>query len=107
MFLLSSKLACARNSRADAISFVSFFLVIALNPCISNAQTVRISYAGLSGYNVPLWVSQEAGLFKKYGLPVELVLIDRSVHGVLVVAVGCAGQDGLIRQREELIQQKE
>lgn len=55
---------------------VAFFLAVALNPCVSHAQTVRISYAGLSGYNVPLWVSQEAGLFKKYELPAELVLID-------------------------------
>ena len=85
MFLLSSKLASARNLRADVISFVSFFLVIALNPCISNAQTVRISYAGLSGYNVPLWVSQDAGLFKKYGLPAELVLIDGGSTNIQVL----------------------
>ena len=40
-----------------------------------HAQTVRISYAGISGYNVPLWVADEAGLFKKHGLPEELILI--------------------------------
>jgi len=40
-----------------------------------HAQTVRISYAGISGYNVPLWVADEAGLFKKYGLTEELILI--------------------------------
>lgn len=39
------------------------------------AQTVRVSYGGTSGYNVPVWVSQEAGLFKKYGLTAELILI--------------------------------
>ena len=40
-----------------------------------HAQTVRISYAGISGYNVPLWVADEAGLFKKYKLAEELILI--------------------------------
>ena len=40
-----------------------------------HAQTVRTSYGGTSGYNVPLWVTQEAGLFKKYGLTSELILI--------------------------------
>ena len=40
-----------------------------------HAETVRISYAGISGYNVPLWVADEAGLFKKYGLTEELILI--------------------------------
>ncbi|HEY1374935.1 MAG TPA: ABC transporter substrate-binding protein [Candidatus Binatia bacterium] len=43
-------------------------------PPISRAQTVRISYAGISGYNVPLWVAHEAGLFRKYGLNDELIL---------------------------------
>jgi NitT/TauT family transport system substrate-binding protein len=40
-----------------------------------HSQTVRISYAGISGYNVPLWVADEAGLFKKYKLAEELILI--------------------------------
>ena len=39
------------------------------------AQTARVSYGGTSGYNVPLWVTYEAGLFKKYGLTAELILI--------------------------------
>lgn len=39
------------------------------------AQSLRISYGGTSGYNVPMWVTQEAGLFKKYGLGVELIMI--------------------------------
>jgi ABC-type nitrate/sulfonate/bicarbonate transport system substrate-binding protein len=85
VFLIPPKLACARNLRAGVISLVSFFLVIAFNACISHAQTVRISYAGLSGYNVPLWVSQEAGLFKKYGLPAELVLIDGGSTNIQVL----------------------
>ena len=36
------------------IRVVSFFLTVVLTPCISHGQTVRTSYAGLSGYNVPL-----------------------------------------------------
>src|SRR5215467_13227642 len=67
------------------IRFSLFFVAFALSPCISPAQTVRISYAGLSGYNVPLWVSQEAGLFKKYGLPAELVLIDGGSTNIQVL----------------------
>ncbi len=41
----------------------------------AHAQFVRISYGGTSGYNVPLWVTHEAGLFKKHGLSAELILI--------------------------------
>ena len=59
-----------------------FFVLIALildmgliAPRGIHAQSVRISYAGISGYNVPLWVADEAGLFKKYKLAEELILI--------------------------------
>ncbi|MBI4528671.1 MAG: NrtA/SsuA/CpmA family ABC transporter substrate-binding protein [Deltaproteobacteria bacterium] len=50
-------------------------LTATLLPLVVSAQTVRISYSGTSGQNVPLWVAHEAGLFKKQGLKDELVLI--------------------------------
>ncbi len=40
-----------------------------------DAQTARISYGGTSGYNVPVWVTYDAGLFKKYGLNAEAIFI--------------------------------
>jgi len=46
------------------------------------AQTIRISYGGTSGYNVPIWVTQEAGLFKKYGLNGELIMISGAAQGM-------------------------
>ena len=46
-----------------------------ITPREIHAETVRVSDAGISGYNVPLWVADEAGLFKKYGLTEELILI--------------------------------
>lgn len=52
------------------IALVSIFV-----PWTGYAQTVRISYGGTSGYNVPLWVTDDAGLFKKHGLTAELILI--------------------------------
>lgn len=51
---------------------ILFFLVASSS---GYAQTVRISYGGTSGYNVPLWITHEAGLFKKYGLTAEMILI--------------------------------
>lgn len=53
---------------------IVFFGVLVV--CSSGyAQTIRISYGGTSGYNVPIWVTQEAGLFKKHGLTGELLMI--------------------------------
>jgi NitT/TauT family transport system substrate-binding protein len=53
---------------------VLFFTVTFISP-LALAQRVRTSYGGTSGYNVPLWVTQDAGLFKKQGLTSELILI--------------------------------
>src|SRR5215470_1494612 len=53
---------------------------------LCGAETLRMSYAGTSGYNVPFWVTQDAGLFKKYGLPSELLLISggsTNIQGLL------------------------
>jgi NitT/TauT family transport system substrate-binding protein len=54
-----------------AVSLV-FFLI---HPGSSDSQTIRISDSGLSGYDVPIWVAHDAGLFKKHGLATELILI--------------------------------
>lgn len=64
----------------------SFVMVLALAlsacPVVGYGQSVRISYGGTSGYNVPIWVTQEAGLFKKHGLGAELVLISGAAPGM-------------------------
>lgn len=39
------------------------------------AQSIRVSYVGTTGTNAPLWVTQEAGFFKKHGLTTDLILI--------------------------------
>lgn len=50
-------------------------LAVILFPLSGQAQTVRSSYSGTSGQNLPFWLAHEAGLFKKYGLSAELILI--------------------------------
>ena len=60
---------------------VSVFALVAL-PWTASAQSIRISYGGTSGYNVPVWVTHEAGLFKKYGLNGELIMISGAAQGM-------------------------
>ena len=50
-------------------------LILVLTHSVANSQLVRVSYVGTTGTNTPLWVTQEAGLFKKYGLSADLILI--------------------------------
>ena len=56
-------------------SVLLLFLMVLAVPQLGYSQPFRISYGGTSGYNVPIWVTQEAGLFKKHGLNGELIMI--------------------------------
>ena len=51
------------------------FCLVALQSSAAFAQErVRAGYSGISGYQVPLWLGVDLGLFKKYGLTVEPIL---------------------------------
>ena len=66
-------------------------------PWVGHAQTIRISYAGISGYNVPLWVTHEAALFRKYGLAEEIILIgggSTNIQAVLANEIRFANVSG-------------
>ncbi len=51
-------------------------------PGIAQSQGVRISYSGVSGQNLPFWVTYEAGLYKKHGLSAEMVLISGGLTNI-------------------------
>jgi NitT/TauT family transport system substrate-binding protein len=57
-----------------SVLLILFIIVLTL-PHFGYSQPFRVSYGGTSGYNVPIWVTKEAGLFTKYGLNGELVMI--------------------------------
>jgi NitT/TauT family transport system substrate-binding protein len=49
-------------------------LVIFLTAPVAAQERVRAGYSGISGYQVPLWLAVDFGLFKKYGLNLEPIL---------------------------------
>ncbi|MEX0803865.1 MAG: NrtA/SsuA/CpmA family ABC transporter substrate-binding protein [Candidatus Binatia bacterium] len=51
---------------------VVIFLLIST---IANAQPVRIAYTSIAVVYGPLWLTKEAGLFKKYGIDPEFIYI--------------------------------
>jgi NitT/TauT family transport system substrate-binding protein len=62
-------------------------LVLALAFKVSSAQEKKfdpftISYASVSGTRGPLWIAEDLGLFKKYGLDVNLVYIPSGATSV-------------------------
>lgn len=60
----------------------TILVVALLMPFSAQGQNIRSSYAGNSGYNVPLWVTQEADLFKKYGINSDLILISGGTQNI-------------------------
>ena len=63
---------------------VMLLAIVALGWCpgVGHAQGLRISYSGVSGQNLPFWVTYEAGLYKKYGLNTEMVLISGGLTNI-------------------------
>lgn len=41
----------------------------------AEVTSVLASYGGTAGYQLPLWINKEAGLYKKYGIDLEILLI--------------------------------
>ncbi|MBI4528668.1 MAG: ABC transporter substrate-binding protein [Deltaproteobacteria bacterium] len=64
---------------------ITIVIVVFLQWKISHGQSIRISYGGTSGYNVPIWVTHDAGLFSKHGVKAELVLISGAAPGMQAV----------------------
>ncbi|MGZ8486683.1 MAG: hypothetical protein ACXW6R_23205, partial [Candidatus Binatia bacterium] len=62
-----------RNPRSSTLLLLVALLVI---PAIVQGQTkLRASFAGTTGYHLPMWVQKQEGLDKKYGIDMEILLI--------------------------------
>ena len=72
------------RTRSLLVTIVACVLVIlfhalgdaADSPARVPMQKVTIAYSSISGNMAPLWIAYEAGLFRKYGLDVQLVFIE-------------------------------
>jgi NitT/TauT family transport system substrate-binding protein len=60
-------------------------IALSLIAVSARAETIRISYSGTSGQNLPFWLTYEAGLFKKYGVPAELILVSGGLTNIQAV----------------------
>lgn len=57
---------------------LTFLLALILSVGIAgavHAQKVRIAYSAISGAQLPLWIAQDKGLFKRQGLDTDLLYI--------------------------------
>lgn len=50
-------------------------VLLATPPSVEGQTKLRASFAGTTGYHLPMWVQKQEGLDKKYGLDMEMLLI--------------------------------
>jgi NitT/TauT family transport system substrate-binding protein len=73
------------------ISAILILWALALGGTLASAQEgrrLRAGYASLSGNITPLWAAREAGLFKKYGLDVDLIAFPSGTEGMAAMIAG-------------------
>jgi ABC-type nitrate/sulfonate/bicarbonate transport system substrate-binding protein len=66
------------NQFAQFSAWLTAAVALLLFPGLGAAQpleTLNVSYASVTGSRIPLWVAKDAGLFEKYGLNVNSVVI--------------------------------
>jgi ABC-type nitrate/sulfonate/bicarbonate transport system substrate-binding protein len=70
-----------RSKLKTVLVFICFFY----SAVPGSAQSLRVPFAALSPTYAPLWIADQAGFFKKYGLDVQLIYI--SAGSVIIPAI--------------------
>jgi NitT/TauT family transport system substrate-binding protein len=78
-----------KTAKVSILAIVFFFFFIASGARSHAAErALRVGYPAPAGAFLPLWAAQEAGIFKKHGLSVELIAIGSSTRGVAAMVAG-------------------
>jgi NitT/TauT family transport system substrate-binding protein len=74
--------------RIFAIVFLGVLALSATAVSAQEGRRLRAGYASLSGNITPLWAAREAGLFKKYGLDIDLIAFPSGTEGMAAMIAG-------------------
>lgn len=77
----------AENGLVGISAIVALFLNVGLASG-QQLESLNVSYASVTGSRIPLWVAKDAGLFEKYGLNVNLVVIAAGNAAIGAMASG-------------------
>ncbi len=76
------------NMRRDRFLVFSFFVILCLQPISLRAESIRVGYPSLATGFAPSWVTADTGLWKKYGLDVELIYLRGGARTVSALVGG-------------------
>jgi ABC-type nitrate/sulfonate/bicarbonate transport system substrate-binding protein len=80
------------------------FVLIGVSVSSAAERPLRVAYPAPAGAFMPLWAAQDAGIFKKHGLSVELISVGSSTRGVAAMVSGeidvlaGGGSSGIVAQ---------
>ena len=74
--------------RIFAIVFLGVLALSATAVSAQEGRRLRAGYASLSGNITPLWAAREAGLFKKYGIDIDLIAFPSGTEGMAAMIAG-------------------
>jgi NitT/TauT family transport system substrate-binding protein len=75
--------------KTAAVSFLAIVIFIASGvPSPGAERPLRVAYPAPAGVFLPLWAAQDAGIFKKHGLSVELIAVGSSTRGIAAMVSG-------------------
>lgn len=69
---------------------ISLFLMSTCVAAVNAAELtlVRVSYGGVGGYQLPIWVNKDVEISKKYGIDIEPLMISGGVLGMQALLSG-------------------
>ena len=71
------------------VTLVSVSVVCASSPISAqDGRRLRAGYASLSGNMAPYWAAKDSGLYKKYGLDIDLVAFPSGTEGMAAMIAG-------------------
>ena len=82
--------ASRRFRRGGTCLFALWLLLVGFSAYGWTADAVpfRVSYGGTAGYQLPLWVNKELGFSKKYGVDLEIILIQAGSPNIQALVGG-------------------
>jgi ABC-type nitrate/sulfonate/bicarbonate transport system substrate-binding protein len=71
------------------VTTIWLVIFITILPYSLHAQEhYAVSYGGFAGYHAPLWAAKDLGLFAKYGLNADPIMISGSARGMQALIAG-------------------
>jgi NitT/TauT family transport system substrate-binding protein len=74
--------------RLRNFALIPIFILLGAEGLNGADRPLRVAYPAPAGAFMPLWAAQDAGIFKKHGLPVELIAVGSSTRGVAAMVSG-------------------